>query len=643
MLRSFLLLSACLSLQAASVTVSAGGNLQSALNQAKGGDTITLAAGATFTGHFSVPANSSGQTITIQSSGIGNLPAGERVSPSQAKSMARIQTPDANTVFVLPAGANNYVIQGIEFLAGNGVYGEDLISCGTSHETSASQLPQNITFDRDYIHADPNTGAHRGIALNSGKATVANSYFSDFISDWQDTQAIAGWNGTGPYLIQNNFLQAGSENVAFGGAIPAINGLIPSDITIQNNDFFKPTSWYADSSDYAGFRVWAKNHLELKNAKNVVIQNNNFVNNFIQADQIGCSLIFSVRDEDGRVPWATVSNVSVKNNHFANIAGGILFMGHDGDGGGTAGQFTVSGNLYEALGWGGGDGRLYEILNGVQGVTIDHETGFANGWLLVFAQGPSNNVNVTNSIFFNGGGVAGEGTSPGNATLNYYSPNSTFKNNVVIGGNASQYSGGHFGVNFFPSSATQVGFVDFDHGNFLLTATSPYAGIGASIGPFGSSPAPVPTPTPTPTPTSEIPTGWVEIINWNSGKCLDVPGSSLNLATGIIQYACSGAMNQKWQFVSVSGGYKIVNQNSGQGLDINGESPNAGALLIQWPYEGAQNEIFTVTPQGDGSFTISPNHSGQMLDVPGSSLKNGAGIIQWPSNGGNNQKWMLKP
>jgi hypothetical protein len=112
---------------AASRSVAAGGDLQGALNQARAGDTITLQAGATFTGHFSVPANS-GATITIQLSAIANLPAGQRVSPSQAKSMARLQTPDANTVFTIPGGANNYVIQGIEFVAAPGVLSMGRIS-----------------------------------------------------------------------------------------------------------------------------------------------------------------------------------------------------------------------------------------------------------------------------------------------------------------------------------------------------------------------------------------------------------------------------------------------------------------------------------------------------------------------------------
>jgi hypothetical protein len=52
-----------------------------------------------------------------------------------------------------------------------------------------------------------------------------------------------------------------------------------------------------------------------------------------------------------------------------------------------------------------GDGRLYEILNDVRGITINHETAFPTGWLMAFAQGASSNVKVTNSIFTEGRGV----------------------------------------------------------------------------------------------------------------------------------------------------------------------------------------------------------------------------------------------
>jgi hypothetical protein len=467
------------------INVPAGGDLQAALNQARAGDVITLQAGATFTGHYRLAANS-GNTITIQSSGIGNLAAGQRVGPSQAGSMAKLYTPDGNPVLVIPSGANNYRIQGIEFQSTKGVYGADLISAGTGRETSASQLPQNLDFDRDYIHADRRSGAHRGIALNSGSTTIENSYFEDFISTGQDTQAICGWNGSGPFLIQNNHLEAGTEIVNFGGARTAISGVVPSNITIQNNEFYKPTRYYAGSSDYAGIKVWAKNMIEFKNGQNVLIQNNTFTNNFTQADQLGFAILLTVRDESGAVPWATVSHVTVKNNIFNHIGGGAFLMGHDADGGGTAGDLNFSNNLWTDMGVFGGSGRMYEVLNGINGVHIDHETAFPTSFLLDFAGTPSSDVTVTNSIFANGGGIVGDGTGAGEATMAHFDPDGRFQNNLIIGGNSSQYRGSHFANNMFVSNISQVGFNNPSAGDYSLSSSSPYAHAALDGGPLGA-------------------------------------------------------------------------------------------------------------------------------------------------------------
>src|SRR6266849_10826737 len=54
---------------------------------------------------------------------------------------------------------------------------------------------------------------------NDGGTTGSNGVFNSYVSDFKstdpitDTQAICGWNGTGPYIIQNNYLEAAAENV----------------------------------------------------------------------------------------------------------------------------------------------------------------------------------------------------------------------------------------------------------------------------------------------------------------------------------------------------------------------------------------------------------------------------------------------
>ena len=67
----------------ATITVPAGGNLQSAIDAAQPGDTIILQAGTVYMGPIMLPVKSGTSYITIQSSRLAELPEGVRVSPAQ--------------------------------------------------------------------------------------------------------------------------------------------------------------------------------------------------------------------------------------------------------------------------------------------------------------------------------------------------------------------------------------------------------------------------------------------------------------------------------------------------------------------------------------------------------------------------------
>ena len=641
------LLSAALAVRviaAATLNVPAGGDLQGALNNAHPGDTIQLAAGATFTGHYTLPANPGSQWITIRSSALSSLPAGTRVSSTQAGLMPKIVTPDNNPVLTMTTGAQFYHLQGIEFTVAAGDYGNDLIEVGNATETSVAALPHDIDFDRDYIHGDPVAGTKRGIALNGANVTVQNCYLSAFTSNWQDTQALAGWNGSGPFTIVNNYLEAGTEIVAFGGDTTSINGAIPSDILIQNNSFVKPLAWMPGSPNYNGMHVWAKNHIELKNAQRVTIDSNTFDNNWVGADQHGFMLVFNVRLESGAVPWAVVNNVTVTNNILRHSAAGMVFVGEDGstNNQGQAVNFTIKNNLLYDISsaWNnnnpiGGSGRLFQIQAHVQNLTIDHNTALEGGYLMVFDGDPSSNVNFTNNIVESAWGNAGNGLT-NNAALAAYITSGTFTNNAIIGGSANNYPAN----NFFPASDSQVGFTSIANANYQLAPGTPYKNAGSDGKDLGQA-----TTTSAQAPASLVPTGWVYLVSKNSGKCADVEGISTAPGAHVHQWTCWGGNNQKWQFAPVQGGFKISSMNSGLQMDVQG-GPSAtydGALFTQYPYWGGSNEIFTVNPTADGYFTISPVSTGKCMDVSGISLADGAAIWQWSCWGGDNQKWSFVP
>src|SRR4029079_254562 len=185
--------------------------------------------------------------------------------------------------------------------------------------TSADALPHDLIVDRSYLHGDPQKGSRRGLALHASRAAVVDSYFADFKEAGADSQAIGGWNGPGPYTIQNNYLEAAGENVMFGGAHPSSPNLVPSDIAIRQNYMSKQLAWRSQS--------WVvKNLLELKNAQRVVIDSNLLENNW-EAAQPGFAVVFTPRNQDGPAPWAVVQDVQFTNNVFRHVAAGLDVLG----------------------------------------------------------------------------------------------------------------------------------------------------------------------------------------------------------------------------------------------------------------------------------------------------------------------------
>ncbi len=189
-------------------------------------------------------------------------------------------------------------------------------------------MPHHFIVDRSYIHGTSTQEIQRGVTLNGSEITISNSYISNIHGRGYDTQALCGWNGPGPFHIINNYLEAAGENVMFGGGVPSITNLVPANIEIRRNTFFKPLSWKVGHPTYAAIQWSIKNLLELKNARSVIIDGNVFENCWT-ADQIGYAVLFTVRSEGGRAPWATVENISFTNNTVKNTDQGIQFLGTD--------------------------------------------------------------------------------------------------------------------------------------------------------------------------------------------------------------------------------------------------------------------------------------------------------------------------
>jgi hypothetical protein len=453
------------------IVVPAGGDLQAALNAAQRGDVVQLAAGATFTGNFTLPAKPGTGWVTITSA-TPLPPAGTRVTPQAAVNFAKLQSPNAMPTLTTAASgdASYYRLMGIEVRSSASMT-YALVQLYNGAATSVSQIPQWIILDRVYVHGTATQTIQRCVMLNSRSSAVIDSWLAECHGKGLDTQAIIGWASPGPFSIVNNHLEGAGENVMFGGADPAISGVVPSDITFRRNHVVKPLSWKG---------VWTvKNLFETKNAQRVLVEDNIFENNWADG-QTGFAFVLKSQNQGGQCNWCVSQDLTIRGNLIKNSPGGFNVAATQTFDGGTAipaNTIRIENNVFQDVAQSEQAGAriLFQLLDGIRQVEIAHNTGFTDDKIIMFDGAPTVGLVVRDNLFSRGlYGIIGSSKGEGSAALAYYAPDGVFRGNVVVAATASRYPTG----NYYPASSLTVGMVDYAGGNFTLTSSSSYYTAG---------------------------------------------------------------------------------------------------------------------------------------------------------------------
>jgi hypothetical protein len=461
------------------INLNANGDLRAALKSAKFGDTIVLQAGATYSGPFTLPykgpgTGSDSDYITIRTSDLSGISAdGDRIKPQQhSRAMAKIVAPNSESAIHTEQQSHHYRFIGIEFApADSSKYVWNVIDLGASDYNDYSQFPHHLIFDRCYVHSTGLGKARRGFALNSAETSIINSHVSGFAGEGDETQAIAGWNGPGPFHLINNYLEAGAEVILFGGADPSIPGLVPSDIEIRRNYLYRPPEW-------AG-KVSLKTNFELKNARRVIVDGNVIES----SNPRELALALTVRNQNGKAPWCTIQDVQITNNISHHSASGINILGKDDQFPSTeAKNIRIANNLFLDV-ESPGEIAYFVQISGGDAITIEHNTVQQVGNILSVYNVPTKNFVFTNNIIqYNLYGIACFIQGPPCPDIPYCNcfRGETIKRNLIAD-NASQSVSNQIDKNIlarnlFVPSYNQLGFVDYSRGNWRLGANSKYRG-----------------------------------------------------------------------------------------------------------------------------------------------------------------------
>lgn len=464
--------------------------LTTALASANAGDVIVLDHTVTYVAPPYILRNitGTGWVYIISDDFVSSPPKnpGFRVAPADNAHMAKITcTAATQGCFQASNTAHHYRLVGIEMCPVAGESPFSLVSLSVnggagSYVNSVANCSHHIILDRCYIHGnDGDDGPQHAVHLSGLNNAVINCDARNVKWYGADSQAIWILHGTGPFLVQDNYLEASGENILIGGAnlvAPQNANMYPCDIIIRSNKFEKRASWIASS-------YTVKNHLEFKDGQRVLVEGNYFLRSWVQSGGQYYSIVFTPRNDNGHN-----IDLRVRYNKCETVNGAFVVSGDDYLYATFPSQSVhVHDNLFlvqfPPTSYSGSERgcAIFPRNTGPIDFVMDHNT-------IVWPNGPTStscmlldvgvqqgDATITNNLMDGASfGVIGTGQTEGTNSLNHFFGSYSFSKNVVIGRPSGSYPSG----NFFPANVAAVGFTNFAGGDYSLTSGSAYHNAG---------------------------------------------------------------------------------------------------------------------------------------------------------------------
>jgi hypothetical protein len=128
----------------------------------------------------------------------------------------------------------------------------------------------------------------------------------------------------------------------------------------------------------------------------------------------------------------------------------------------------------------------------------------------------------------------------------------------------------------------------------------------------------------------------LQIVNQQSGQCVDIDGAVTADGSNVIQWPCNGGANQSWSYDETSGLIRSM-QDPHYCLDNSGSYAD-GANIMIWSCNGNANQRFEFD-SATGKIAMR-NYPVQVVDA--SAYLAGANVQTWSFSGDSSQFWSMQ-